>query len=172
LSSGGHSAGAGPQALRRAGLTALANSVEALPVPECTLLTVLLKGTSDLVADPDRYEGTGPAMERQRARYRADDEPARVRENFALFDTVFQQAARGEIAWPAVRDHGFMGDPRFYALGRAMARPIERHCGAACIARQFDRLPFVFFREYIRLYRADPEVVGRYAPETERLLEE
>lgn len=157
-------------ALRRAGLTALADSVEGLRVTERTLLTVLLEGTADLVADPARYAGTGPAMTRQRERYAADADPARVRENFAIFDTLFQQAARGDVSWPEIRDRGFMSDARFYALGRSMAQVIARDCGAPCIGPLFAQHPRAFFLEYIRLYRADPQVVGRFAPETEMLL--
>ena len=158
-------------ALRRApGLAAVADSVESLPVPERTMAMVLLEGTAELVADPNRSGGDGPMIARERAELRRDAEPARVRENFAIFDTLFQRAARNEIGWPVLRDRGFMGDPRFYALGRQMAQAIERDCGAACIRRLFEQPPVEFFRQYIRLYRSRPDIVGRFAPETERLL--
>ena len=158
-------------ALRRVpALLAVADSQESLPVAERMMTNVLLEGTADLVSDPKRFSGNGDEIVRQRERYRRDAEPARVRENFAIFDTLYQRAVRKEVTWRAVLERGFMNEARFYPLGREMAQAIERHCGAACIRRQFERPPVEFFREYIRLYRAQPDVVGRFAPETERLL--
>lgn len=151
-------------------LAAIADSPESLPVPERTLATVVGEGTADLVSDPERFGGDGGIIAMQRERFREDAEPARVRENFALFDTTFQQAVRGEIGWREVQDRGFMSDPRFYGLGREMAKEIERRCGAACIRRLLQQPPVRFFRQYISLYRKHPDIVGRFAPETERLL--
>ena len=152
------------------GLAAVADSVESLPVPDRTLATVLTEGTADLVADPKRFGGDGPMVAREREEFRRDAEPARVRENFALFDTLFRRAVRNDITWQALVERAFMNESRFYPLGREMAQAIERHCGAACIRRLFEQPPVEFFKEYIRLYRARPEIVGRFAPETERLL--
>jgi hypothetical protein len=158
-------------ALRRVpGLAAVADSVESLPAPERLLATVLTEGTADLVTDPRRAPGDGPAIARERAERRRDDEPARVRANFALFDTLYQQVGRDEITWRALYDRGFADEAPFYAVGRQMAQAIERHCGAACIGRLFERQPVEFFREYVRLYRARPQILGRFAPATERLL--
>ena len=158
-------------ALRRVpGLVAVADSVEGLPTSERLLATVLLEGSASFVTDPRRFAAQGPEIARQTASYRRDAEPARVRESFALFDALYQEAARHEITWRALYDRGFSGDAPFYAVGREMTQAIERYCGAACIRRHFERPPVEFFREYIRLYRAHPEIVGRFAPETERLL--
>lgn len=157
-------------ALRHAGLAALADSAESVPLPERTLATVVGEGTADLVADPQRSGGEGPEITRLRERFRSDAEPARVRENFALFDTTFQQVLRNEITWREVLDRGFMSEPRFYALGREMAKAIERHCGPECIGRLLEQPPVEFFRQYIALYRAHPEITARFAPETERML--
>lgn len=158
-------------ALRRVpGLAVFADSVESLPVAERTLATVLMEGTADLVADPRRLPGDGPAMAAERAEARRDAEPARVRESFALFDRLFQQAVRNELTWRTINDRGFANAAPFYSLGREMAQAIERDCGTACIGRLFERPPVEFFRQYIRLYRARPEIIGRFAPETERLL--
>ena len=152
-------------------LVALADSQESLPLPERIMATVLTEGTADIVSDPNRFGGDGPEIARQRERYRADAEPAQVRRDFALFDTLFQRAARNETTWRAVLERGFMNEARFYPVGRAMAQAIDRHCGAECIRRQFERPPVEFFREYIRLYRANPEIVGRFSVETERVIE-
>lgn len=158
-------------AIRRVpALAAIADSVESLPVPERTLATVVGEGTADLVSDPERFGGDGAIIASQRERFRRDAEPARVRENFALFDTTFQQVVRGEIGWREVLDRGFMSDPRFYALGREMAKEIERRCGAVCIRRLLQQPPVEFFLQYISLYREHPDIVGRFAPETERHL--
>lgn len=158
-------------ALRRVpSLAASADSVESLPVPERTLAAVVGEGTADLVSHPGRFGGDGAIIASQRERFRRDAEPARVRENFALFDTTFQQAVRGEIDWREVLDRGFMSNPRFYALGREMAKEIERRCGAACIRRLLQQPSVEFFLQYISLYREHPDIVGRFAPETERYL--
>jgi hypothetical protein len=151
-------------------LAAIADSVESLPLAEFTLATVVGEGTADLVSDPERFGGGGPEIARMRARFRTDAEPARVRANFALFDTTFQQVARKEITWREVLDRGFMSNPRFYALGFQMAKAIERHCGPECIRRLLQQRPVEFFLQYISLYREHPEIVGRFAPETERYL--
>jgi hypothetical protein len=55
-------------------------------------------------------------------------------------------------------------------MGYAMARAIAGECGAACVRRLFAQPPAEFFRQYVRLYRARPEITGRFSPETERLL--
>ncbi|WP_331075523.1 DUF5700 domain-containing putative Zn-dependent protease [Longimicrobium sp.] len=151
-------------------LAAMADSAESLPLPERTLATVVGEGTADLVSDPARFGGGGPEIARMRARFRTDAEPARVRANFALFDTTFQQVARNEITWREVLDRGFMSNPRFYALGFQMAKAVERHCGPERIRRLLQQRPVEFFLQYISLYREHPEIVGHFAPETERYL--
>jgi hypothetical protein len=151
-------------------LAAIADSAESLPLPERTLATVVGEGTADLVSHPDRFGGDGAIIASQRARFRTDAEAARVRENFALFDSTFQQVVRDEITWREVLDRGFMSDPRFYALGREMAKAIETHCGAECIRRLLQQPSLEFFLQYIALYREHPEIVGRFAPETEQHL--
>lgn len=152
------------------GLAAAADSVESLPLAHRTLANVVWEGTADLVSDPERFGGGGPEITRLRERFRKDAEPARVRENFALFDRTFQQVVRNEIGWREVLDRGFMSNPRFYALGFQMAKAIDRHCGPECIRRLLQEPPVEFFLEYISLYRQHPEIVGRFAPETERHL--
>ena len=157
-------------ALRRVPALAPIADVENLPLPERTLATVVSEGTADLVSHPERFGEGGAIMAMQRERFRMEAEPARVRENFALFDTTFRQAVRSEIDWREVQDRGFNSDPRFYGVGREMAKEIERRCGAACIRRLLQQPPVEFFLQYISLYRRYPQIVGRFAPETERLL--
>jgi hypothetical protein len=157
-------------ALRRVPALAAVADPESLPVPQRTLAAVVSEGTADLISDPQRFGGNGAIIASQRERFRRDAEPARVRENFALFDTTFQRAVRSEIGWREVLDRGFMSDPRFYAVGREMAKEIERRCGAACIRRLLQQQPVEFFLQYISLYREHPDIVGRFAPETERHL--
>jgi hypothetical protein len=158
-------------AFRRApGLALLADSLDSLPTRERLLATVLTEGTASLATDPRRSAGDGPEVTRERKRYVRDDDPARVRENFALFDTLFQQVTRNEIAWPALYDRGFANEARFYAVGRQMAQAIERYCGVGCIGPLFEQKPVEFFRGYIRLYRTHPDIIGRFDPATERLL--
>ncbi|HYR07010.1 MAG TPA: DUF5700 domain-containing putative Zn-dependent protease, partial [Longimicrobium sp.] len=78
----------------------------------------------------------------------------------------------GKMSWDSASWVGLSGnnDDRFYFVGYEMAKAIERHCGAACIARLFDQPPVEFFRRYIALYRRHPEIRGRFSPETEAFL--
>jgi hypothetical protein len=151
-------------------LAPVVDAYDSLPVTERLLATVLLEGTAELVTDPTCTTARGPAIDRARDRVRRNMAPNRLRENFALFDTLLRQLPAGQVSWREAYRQGFADEARLYAVGYAMAREIERHCGAACVGRLFERAPVEFFREYIRLYRAHPQMVGRFAPATERLL--
>lgn len=158
-------------ALRRVpGLAPVVDQYDSLPVVERLLATVLLEGTAELVTDPTCTTARGPAIDRARDRFRRNMAPDQLRENFALLDTLLRQLPAGRVSWREAYRQGFADEARLYAVGYAMAREIERHCGAACVGRLFERPPVEFFREYVRLYRAHPEIVGRFAPATERLL--
>ena len=160
-------------AQRRAGLHAVADSSEALPHGERLLAVTLAEGTANYVVDPTcsasiREEQGPQSVER----YLRNAQPARVAENFALFDRVLADLRAERITWEEAYERGFSGndDARFYFVGYEMAKAIERHCGGGCIPRLFARPPVEFFRQYIALYRAHPEIRGRFAPETERYL--
>ena len=158
-------------ALRRVPeLAPIADAYDSLPVVERLLATVLMEGTAELVADPTCTTARGPEIDRARERFVRNTAPRRLRTNFALFDELLRELRAGRVTWREAYDRGFANDARLYAMGYAMAREIERDCGAACIGRLFERPPVEFFRQYIRLYRGRPEIVGRFAPETERLL--
>ena len=147
-------------AQRRAGLVAVADSVESLPLPGRLLATVLAEGTARFVEAPG-------------ARHWRDMRDGRMRETFAVFDTVLAGVRTGEMTWERAYERGFSGAERsrFYLMGFAMTKAIHRHCGQACVVSLFERPPVEFFREYIRLYRADPEITGRFSAETEAFLE-
>ena len=147
-------------AQRRAGLVAVADSVESLPLPDRLLATVLAEGTARFVEDP-------------RARHWRDTRDGRMRETFAVFDTVLAAVRKGDMTWERAYERGFSGAERsrFYFMGFAMTKAMHRDCGQACVVSLFERPPVEFFREYIRLYRADPAITGRFSAETEAFLE-
>ena len=160
-------------AQRRAGLQAVADSSEALPVGERLLAVTLAEGLANYVVDPTcspdaRAEGSPQSLER----YARNAQPARIAENFALFDRVLADLRAGRVDWEEAYDRGFSGsnDARFYFVGYQMAKAIERRCGTGCIPRLFTQPPIEFFRQYIALYREHPEIRGRFAPETESYL--
>jgi hypothetical protein len=111
-------------------------------------------------------------VERARERYRRNAEPARIAENFALFETVLKELREGRTTGETDNDRGFSrnNDDRFYFVGYEMAKAIDRHCGGACIGRLFAEPPAEFFRRYIALYHEHPEIAGRFSPETEAYL--
>jgi hypothetical protein len=147
-------------AQRRAGLVAVADSIESLPLPDRLLATVLAEGTARFVEDPG-------------ARHWRDTRAARMRETFAVFDTVLAGVRNGGMTWERAYERGFSGAERsrFYFMGLEMTKAIHRHCGQACVVSLFERPPIEFFRQYVRLYRENPELVGRFSPETEAFLE-
>ena len=147
-------------AQRRAGLVAVADSIESLPLPERLLATVLAEGTARFVEDPG-------------ARHWRDTRAGRMRETFAVFDTVLAGVRDGSMMWARAYERGFSGAERarFYFMGFEMTKAIERHCGRACVASLFERPPVEFFRQYVRLYREHPEIVGRFSAETEAFIE-
>ncbi|WP_420125937.1 DUF5700 domain-containing putative Zn-dependent protease [Longimicrobium sp.] len=143
-------------------------SDDALPPAERLLAGTLLEGTANLVADPTRQTGSGPAIESARARYRMNAAPEQIAANFALFDRTLKELREGTIPFKTASDQGFSGDnPEFYFVGYEMAKAIERHCGARCIGALFRQPPAEFFRRYIALYRAHPEITRRFSRETE-----
>jgi hypothetical protein len=141
------------------GLRAVADSVERLPGAQRLLATVLAEGVAKYVVDP-------------RAGYGRRTSSRRVREDFAVFDTVLAGLRNGTISWDSASARGFTGaeDQRFYFVGYEMANAIERYCGRPCIARLFEEQPVEFFRQYFRLYREHPEIVGRFVTATEAFL--
>lgn len=160
-------------AQRRAGLHAVADSTGTLPDGERLLALTLSEGVANYVVDPTcaasfRAEQGPQSTER----YLRNAQPARITENFALFDRVLADLRAGRITWDDAYQRGFSGnnDARFYFVGYEMAKAIERHCGTACISQLFEQPPVEFFRQYISLYREHPQIRWRFAPETERYL--
>ncbi|HEU4561026.1 MAG TPA: DUF5700 domain-containing putative Zn-dependent protease [Longimicrobium sp.] len=157
---------------RTPGLARIADSTETLPVGERLLAVTLAEGTANYVVDPTRSTATGPNVDQYRARYVRNATPQRIRENFALFDTVLRELRTGRTTWSDAYGRGFSGsnDARFYFVVHQMAKAIDQHCGAACIRRLFQRHPVEFFRQYIALYRRHPEIPGRFSPQTEAFI--
>lgn len=161
-------------AARRSGtLTALRAEAEMPPVLRL-LKGTLYEGTANLVADPARLSTEPGSLRTSRERYRRSAEPARIAENFAVFDSVMQGLRDGTITWQEASEKGFSRSPqnedRFYAVGHEMAKIIERHCGQKCIGKLFEAAPVEFFRRYIALYREHPEIRWRFGEETERFI--
>ena len=145
-------------AQRRAGLVAIADSVESLPGSERLLATTLAEGTAKYL---DGVAGRA-----------ADTSHGRIKENFAVFDEVLAGLRDGSLAWAIAYERGFTSRERerFYFVGYEMTRAIDRQCGRACVAQLFEQHPVEFFRQYVRLYRTKSDIVGRFAPATEAFL--
>jgi hypothetical protein len=111
-------------------------------------------------------------MESARQRYRRNGEPKRIAQNFARFDAVLIRLREGRMTWEKAYLEGFTSDndASFYFVGYEMTKGLERYCGRECIARLFKEPPVEFFRRYIALYRAHPEIKGRFSPETETFI--
>ena len=159
-------------AQKRAGITPLWVSNEKMPPIERLFTGTLQEGTANYAADPTRWAATGPDVEAARRRYRRNTEPARVTENFALFDAVLKELREGRITWDIAYKKGFTSenDDSFYFVGYEMAKALEQYCGSKCISRLFEEPPVEFFRRYIALYRKHPEIRGRYSQETETFM--
>lgn len=160
-------------AQKRAGINPLWVSNEKMPPAERLFTATLQEGTANYVADPTRWAATGPDVESARLRYRRNAEPARVAQNFALFDAVLKELREGRITWEVAYKKGFTSDndDSFYFVGYEMAKALERYCGRGCIGRLFAEPPAEFFRRYIALYRRHPEIRGRFSRETETFIE-
>ena len=146
-------------AQRRAGLGAFADSVESLPLPVRLLATTVAEGTAQYITEARGRDGSIPRA-------------GRLRQNFAVFDTVLAGLRDGSLTWERAYARGFTGteDERFYLMGQEMTRTIERHCSRACVSRVFAQHPVEFFRQYVQLYQEHPEIVGHFAPTTEAFL--
>ncbi|HUQ80422.1 MAG TPA: DUF5700 domain-containing putative Zn-dependent protease [Gemmatimonadaceae bacterium] len=160
-------------AQRQAGLTRVADATDSLPPLERLLAVTLAEGTANFAVDPTRTTAPGPNIDASRARYRRNEAPARIAENFALFDRVANDLVAGRMNWYRADELGFSGnnDARFYFVGRVIAAAIERYCGAQCVANAFERPPAEFYRAYIALYRKHPEMTARFDARTELLIE-
>lgn len=138
-----------------------------LAPPESLLATTLWEGTANHAVDALKAKGTGPYMEAWRNRYERNLEPARVKENFALFDTLLADLRAGRTTWAEAYKIGFSGDAKIYFVGYKMAKAIERYDGARRIGDFFVRPPAEFFQEYINLCHRHPDIVDRFSPASE-----
>jgi hypothetical protein len=159
-------------AQRRAGLAAVADSTDKLPPTERLLAVLLFEGTANYVVDPTRSNAAGTDMEKSRQQYRRNADPARIKENFALFDTVLSGIRDGSLPWNKAYARGFSGnnDARFYFVGYEMAKAIEKYRGRKQIAQLFEKPPVEFIRQYIALYKKHPEISARFSKETEEFI--
>ena len=160
---------------RRPESAAYANGRDRLPSSERLLVETLAEGTANFAADPTRWTGTQRATRESHERYERNRTPERIRENFALFETLLRELAAGATTWRNAYDRGFTSnagsrDPRMYFVGYEMARAIHADCGSECVGALFEKPAIEFYRQYIAAYRANPELVGRFSPETERYL--
>ncbi len=154
------------------GLGVVADAPEKLPPGERLLANTLWEGTANYATDPTRSAATGPNLEVWKQRFRRNAEPARIAENFALFDTVLADLRAGRVTWEEAYGRGFSGsnDARFYFVGYRMAKAVEEHCGTECVRRLFTEPPVEFFRRYVAIRREHPGVGPRFAPETEAFI--
>jgi hypothetical protein len=160
-------------------LAAYADDRERLPVGERLLVETLAEGTANFVVDPRRSSWNGAAVRLSRERYQRNTSPERIRENFALFETLLDELTTGETTWREAYNRGFASAPTFtpgspdaqlYFVGYQMAEAIHAHCGPTCVSDLFGKPATAFFQQYISLYRDDPEIIGRFSAETEKYL--
>ena len=154
------------------GLVAFADSAEQLSLGMRLLTVTLAEGLANYGADPLRTTGGGSQVEQARKRYLRNLEPKRIAENFALFDSVLVDLRSSRLSWEDAYDRGFSGnsDARFYFVGYEMAKAIVQYCGNQCVGRLFSQPPVEFFRQYIALYRAHPEIAARFSRDTEEFI--
>ena len=154
-------------------LAAIVRDPTQLSPPERLLATTLWEGSATFAADALKFEGTGPDIDVWHSRAKRNAEPARIKENFALFDTTLADLRAGHVTWDDVQKIGFSGnnDARFYAVGYEMAKSIEHYRGAGRIGELFEQSPYAFFWEYISRYRKHPEISARFASATEAYCE-
>lgn len=159
-------------AQQRAGLPTLWVSNDRMPPAERLLMGTLVEGTANYAADPTRSAAAGQNVEGARERYRRNAAPARVAENFALFDRMLKDIREGRATWEVVNKEGFSrdNDDRFYFVGYEMAKALERYRGRGAIGGLFAKPPLEFFRSYIGLYRKHREIRGRFSRETEEFI--
>jgi hypothetical protein len=140
---------------------------------ERLLFTTLWEGSAMYVADPTKLTEDGPYVRYWRDRALRNLTPARIRENFALFDSVAAALRAGRMSWRDVDRIRFSGDndERFYSVGYLMAAAIDRSCGPQCVAKSLERPAKEFFRQYIAEYGKHPEIAGRFSRGTAQLLE-
>lgn len=160
-------------AQQRAGLPTLWVSNDKMPPAQRLLTGTLVEGTANYAADPTRSATVGPNVDGARERYRRNAAPARVAENFALFDRMLKEIREGRATWDVVNKEGFSrdNDDRFYFVGYEMAKALERYRGRGAIGGLFSKPPAEFFRSYIALYRKHREIKARFSPETEEFID-
>jgi hypothetical protein len=127
---------------------------ETVPPVQRLLAGTLVEGTATLVADPRRLNAPEGTLQTVLDRYRRSAEPARIAENFAMFDTVLQGLREGRTEWADAVGKGFSlsseHEERFYFVGYEMAKAIEDYCGTNCIGRLFEEPPVEFFASISR----------------------
>jgi hypothetical protein len=155
-------------------VAAIIESPAALPPPERLLLTILWEGTATYAADASKATGSGPYIEFWRSQNQRNTAPARITENFALFDSLLADLRSGRRTWDDAFAAGLSGnsDQRLYYVGYEMARVIERYSSSQRIGQLLQKSPATFFREYIDLCHVHPEITARFATETESYLEQ
>jgi hypothetical protein len=132
---------------------AYAGSIGTKPPVEQLLMTTLLEGTANFVADARETAGSGPYVSMWRGRYLRNATPERMNENFRSFERALTGLDAGKTSWQEVYDAGFSGgaDSRFYFVGMEMARALAAARGPEYFVDLFTRPPAQFFRDYLAL---------------------
>ena len=148
---------------------------KSVPEPQRLVMTLMLEGLGTLATDATRAKGKGPYMSMWRGRALHNQKPKRIVENFALMDQLLAGLRGGKMTWENAYEKGFTtsGDiegGQLYFVGYQMGKEFERYEGPQRIRRAFSEDPMLFFRDYITLYRKQPEIKGRFSPETEAFI--
>jgi hypothetical protein len=141
-------------------------------VTQRLLCTTLLEGTASYVADPTRMAGSGPYVGMWRARFVRNLKPARLKGDFEQFERAFAQLRDGSISWRAAYAGLFTPpDTPGYFVGYEMTRAIVKYKGAPAVGGLFNASPAAFFKEYIALYEAHPQLAYHFSKPLERIIE-
>jgi len=158
-------------ASRRAGLGSIVDEPEKLELAQRLLATTLWEGSANYAADPRHLQGSGPYLEMWRDRFAQNTTPAKLAEQFALFETVLSDLQARRISWDDAYARGFAGPQSpFYFVGYEMTRVIDQRCGRQCVRELFDESPAGFFRQYIEIYKRDASIRNRFSAGTEALI--
>ncbi|GEM_PF-2051316 len=150
---------------------AAVNNPQTLSPPLRLLELTTLEGTANFVVDPTASAAHGPYIDMWRARYERNASAGRIRDNFALFDSVLAGVRRGTLPWSRADSIGFSGDndARFYFVGSEMARTLVDRYGAGYLDSLFRQPPWRLAADY-SAYCRTATCPARFDDETGRWL--
>lgn len=127
------------------------------------LATTLWEGTANLAADARRMPAGGEYMKMWRERYDVQLAPAKLSASFADFGKTLAALQAGTMDFDAANRRGFYGGDNgspYYFVGMIMAEALIAARGRNYVDEMFTRPPAQFFRDYLAVARARPDLPG------------